>query len=82
MVNETEVKAVLNSMGEYVQNIIIQQQSFLSDNVQCSQVRTLWHEADVVAFMDDYYNYIFGTKTGREFMYVHAEKTGKKKKKR
>ena len=80
MVTEREVKDVLNSMGEYLQNVIIQQQSFLSENVQCSAVRTLWHEADAVAFMDDYFNYIMGTSTGREFMYVHAERTGKKKK--
>jgi len=80
MVTEREVKDVLNSMGEYVQNVIIQQQTFMSENVQCSAVRTLWHEADAVAFMDDYYNHIMGTTTGREFMHEHAERTGKKKK--
>ena len=80
MVTEREVKDVLNSMGGYLLDVIIQQQSFLSENVQCSSVRTLWLEADAVAFMDDYFNYIMGTSTGREFMYVHAERTGKKKK--
>jgi len=80
MVTEREVKDVLNSMGEYMQNVLIEQQSFLSDNRQCSAVRRTWHEADAAAFMDDYFNFIMGTKTGREFMYEHVERTGKQKK--
>ena len=80
MVTQTEVKAVLNSQGEFMQNVLIQQQSFLSDNIQCTSVRRTWHEADVAAFLDNYYDYIMGTASGREFMYEHAERTGKKKK--
>ena len=80
MVTKDEVKAVLNSQGEFMQNVLIQQASFLSDNVQCSAVRRSWHEADVAAFLDDYFNYMMGTASGREFMYEHAERTGKKKK--
>ena len=80
MVTQTEVKDVLNSQGEFMTNILIQQASFLSDNVQCSAVTRSWHEADVAAFLDDYYNYIMKTESGREFMYQHAERTGTKKK--
>ena len=80
MVTETEVKVVINSQGEFMQNVLIQQQAFLSDNVQCTAVRRTWHEADAAAFLDDYYNYIMGTKTRREFMYEHTERTGKQKK--
>ena len=80
MVTQTEVKDVLNSQGEFMQNVLIQQASFLSDNVQCSAVTRSWHEADVAAFLDDYYNYIMGSASGREFMYEHPERTGKKKK--
>ena len=80
MVTQTEVKDVLNSQGEFMQNVLIQQASFLQDNSQCSAVRRSWHEADVAAFLDDYFNYIMKTESGREFMYVHAERTGKKKK--
>ena len=80
MVTQTEVKDVLNSQGEFMQNVLIQQASFLSDNVQCSAVRRSWHEADVAAFLDDYFNYIMKTESGREFMYEHAERTGTKKK--
>jgi hypothetical protein len=80
MVTQTEVKDVLNSQGEFMTNILIQQASFLSDNVQCSAVTRSWHEADVAAFLDDYYNYIMKTESGREFMYEHAERTGTKKK--
>ena len=78
MVTQTEVKDVLNSQGEFMQNVLIQQASFLSDNVQCSAVTRSWHEADVAAFLDDYYNYIMKTESGREFMYEHAERTGKR----
>ena len=80
MVTKEEVKDVLNSQGEFMQNILIQQASFLSDNVQCSAVTRSWHEADVASFLDDYYNYIMKTESGREFMYQHAERTGTKKK--
>ena len=80
MVTQTEVKDVLNSQGDFMQNVLIQQASFLSDNVQCTAVRRSWHEADVAAFLDDYYNYIMKTESGREFMYEHAERTGKQKK--
>ena len=80
MVTQTEVKAVLNSQGEFMQNILIEHASFLSDHVQCSAVRRSWHEADVAAFLDDYFNYIMGSTSGREFMYEHPERTGKKKK--
>ena len=80
MVTQTEVKAVLNSQGEFMTNILIQQASFLSDNRQCSAVTRSWHEADVAAFLDDYYNFVMGTASGREFMYEHAERTGTKKK--
>lgn len=80
MVTQTEVKDVLNSQGEFMQNVLIQQASFLSDNRQCSAVTRTWHEADVAAFLDDYFNYIFDTQAGREFMFSHEERTGKKKK--
>ena len=80
MVTQTEVKDVLNSQGEFMQNILIQQASFLQDNTQCSTVKRSWHEADVAAFLDDYYNYVFNTQAGREFMYAHTERTGRKTK--
>ena len=80
MVSEREIKDVLNDQGEYMQNVMIEQQSFLSENVQCSAVKRLWHEADVAAFLDDYFNYKMGTSTGREFMHVHAERTTPRKK--
>ena len=80
MVTKEEVKDVLNSQGDFMQNILIQQASFLSDNRQCSAVTRSWHEADVAAFLDDYYNFVMGTASGREFMYEHAERTGKQKK--
>ena len=80
VVTKEQAKEVLNSQGEFLQNVLIEQQSFLSDNIQCTAVRRSWHEADVAAFLDDYYNYIMGTKTGREFMYEHAERTRKQKK--
>jgi len=79
MVTKEEVKDVLNSQGDFMQNILIQQASFLSDNRQCSAVTRSWHEGDVAAFLDDYYNFVMGTASGREFMYEHAERTGKKK---
>ena len=80
MVTQTEVKAVLNSQGEFMTNVLIQQASFLQDNRQCSSIRRSWHEADVAAFLDDYYNFVMGTASGREFMYEHAERIGKQKK--
>ena len=79
MVTQTEVKAVLNSQGEFMQNVLIQQASFLSAHVQCSAVKRSWHEADVAAFLDDYFNYMMGTESGREFMYEHAPRIGKRK---
>ena len=80
MVTQTEVKDVLNSQGEFMQNVLIQQASFLQDNRQCSSIRRSWHEADVAAFLDDYFNYIMKTESGREFMHEHPQRTGKKKK--
>tara|TARA_Y100001951_G_C11085257_1_gene153620 strand:- start:115 stop:387 length:273 start_codon:yes stop_codon:yes gene_type:complete len=80
VVTKEQAKEVLNSQGEFMQNVLIEQQSFLADNIQCTAIRRSWHEADAAAFLDDYYNYIMGTTSGREFMYVHAERTGTKKK--
>ena len=81
MVTEREVKDVLNSQGEFMQNVLLQHASFLSDNSQCATVNRSWHEADVAAFLDDYFNFIMGkTSGGREFMYAHAERTCKRKK--
>jgi len=76
------MKEVLNSQGEFMQNILVQQASFLADNTQCSSVTRTWHEADVASFLDDYFNYIMGSSSGREFMYEHPEPSGRKKKKR
>ena len=80
VITKETMKDVLNSQGEFMQNVLIQQASFLQDNRQCSSIRRSWHEADVAAFLDDYYNYIMGSASGREFMYEHPERTGKKKK--